>query len=342
MATASAGPAVSSSGTVGKVGFGDKISAALNKALFGGQKDAKKDVTIACPIDLDDDADCSLTTSDWEVYRNREQEDWQQSSNFYATVMAMLPIWIILKMLSLDGQLIDMLIRKITCGLIQKNQGRLDDLMLDFDIFGRCPILRFVCANTVKYLRFKLASNALIWPLTTIGISSKCGDHVYTKMPHEVVWYVAAGLVLMDGGYLLLYYFATSCCKKIKTYRVLYLPFLAATAMSIVIQVYTVAFTGSFSFILGWNFSFAFNFTMSFSFNAFGVIFSILSVLEQLSLLVMIGKEIRKQNVEKPIDQAQDAVDKVQSARVKGANLLQSTVFGAKKNTDSNRAEDVI
>merc|ERR1711871_1318755 len=251
-------------------------------------------------------------------------------------------IWVLVKMLSLDGQLIDMLIRKVTSGLIQNNEGRLDDLMLDFDILERFPISRFACKFIVKYLRFKLASNALIWPLTTIGFSSKCGDHIYTKMPHEVVWKVAFALVLMDGGYLLLYYFATSCCVKIKTYRVLYLPFLAATAMSIVIQIYTVAFTGSFSFILGWNFSLAFNFTMSFSFNAFGVIFSVLSVLEQLSLLVTIGKQIRKQNVEKPIDQAQDAVDKVQSARVKGANLLQSTVFGAKKNTDSNRAEDVI
>jgi hypothetical protein len=254
--------------------------------------------------------------------------------------MFMLPIWVILKMLSLDGQLIDMLIRKITCGLIQKNQGRLDDLMLDFDILERCPILRFICASTVKYLRFKLASNALIWPLTTIGFSSKCGDHVYTKMPHEVVWQVASVLVLLDGGYLLLYYFVMSCCEKIKTYRVLYLPFLAATAMSIVIQVYTFAFTGSFSFILGWNFSLAFNFTMSFSFNAFRVIFSILSVLEQLSLFVTIGKQIRKQNVEKPIDQANDVVDKVQNAQVKVANLLESTVIGAKKNMENDRAEN--
>merc|ERR1711998_472127 len=136
--------------------------------------------------------------------------------------------------------------------------------------------------------------------------------------PHEVVWQVASCLVLLDGGYLLLYYFATSCCEKIKTYRVLYLPFLAATAMSIVIQVYTVAFTGSFSFILGWNFSLAFNFKMAFSFNAFGVIFSILSVLEQLSLLVMVGKQIRKQNAEQRIDEVKDAVDKVQNAQVKG------------------------
>jgi len=161
-------------------------------------------------------------------------------------------------------------------------------------------------------------------------------------MPHEVVWKVAFALVLLDGGYLLLYYFSMSCCEKIKTYRVLYLPFLAATAMSIVVQVYTVAFTGSFSFILGWNFSLAFNFTMSWSFNAFGVIFSVLSVLEQLSLLVTIGKQIRKQNVEKPVDQAQEAVDQVQTVRAKGANLLQSTVLGAKKNTEDTRAEDMI
>jgi len=161
-------------------------------------------------------------------------------------------------------------------------------------------------------------------------------------MPHEVVWKVAFALVLMDGGYLLLYYFATSCCVKIKTYRVLYLPFLAATAMSIVIQVYTFAFTGSFSFILGWNFSLAFNFTMSFSFNAFRVIFSILSVLEQLSLFVMIGKQIRKQNVEKRMDQAQDVADKVQNAGIKGANLLESTVLGATKITENNEAENAI
>jgi len=136
-----------------------------------------------------------------------------------------------------------------------------------------------------------------------------------------------------------MYYLAMSCCEKIKTYRVLYLPCLAATAMSVVLQVYAVAFTGSFSFILGWNFSLAFNFTMSFSFNAFRVIFSILSVLEQLSLFVTVGKEIRKQNVEKRMDQinqsmdrAQDVASKVQTAGVKGANLLESTVLSARKN----------
>merc|ERR1719421_1749070 len=105
-----------------------------------------------------------------------------------------------------------------------------------------------------------------------------------------------------------------SRCEKINTYRVLYLPCLAATFMSVVLQVYAVAFTGSFSFILGWNFSLAFNFTMSFSFNAFRVIFSILSVLEQLSLFVTVGKEIRKQNVEKRMDQMQGVADKVQTA----------------------------
>merc|ERR1711871_146413 len=338
---ASVDTGVSCSGTVAKIGFGDKVSAALNKALFAHQEDAKEDVTIACPIDLGDDADCSLHVADWEVYKNRDEDDWEQSSSFYTSVMCMLPIWVILKMLSLDGELIDMLIRKITCGRIQNNEGRLDDLMLDFDILERFPISRFICANTVKYLRFKLASNALIWPLTTIGFSSKCGDHIYPKMPYEVVWKVAFAIVLMDGGYLLLYYFATSCCVKIKTYRVLYLPFLTATAMSIVIQVYTFAFTGSFSFILGWNFSLAFNFTMSFSFNAFRVLFSILSVLEQLSVFVMIGKEIRKQNVEKRMDQAHDVADKVhtvadkvQTVGVKGATLLESTVLGATKNTE--------
>jgi hypothetical protein len=332
VANASADSGLRSSGTVAKIGFGDKVGAALLKVLPGMPESGP--VTIACPIDLGDDADCSLTENDWEVYKNRDEKDWEQSKNLYGYVMAMLPIWIILKMLSLDGQLIDMLIRKVTCGLIQKNQGRLEDLMLDFDSLVRYPITRFVCASTIKYLRFKLASNALIWPLTTIGFSSACGDHIYTKMPHEVVWYTAMVIVLFDGGYLLLYYFGVSCCEKIKTYRVLYLPCLAATVMSVVIQVYTVAFTGSFSFILGWNFSLAFNFTMSFSFNVFRVIFSILSVLEQLSIFVMIGKLIRKQNAEKRMDQAKDAAIKVQN----GANLLQSTVLGATKDTENNRA----
>jgi cytochrome b subunit of formate dehydrogenase len=126
--------------------------------------------------------------------------------------------------------------------------------------------------------------------------------------------------------------------------------------MSVVIQVYTVAFTGSFSFILGWNFSVAFNFTMSFSFNAFRVLFSLLSVLEQLSLFVMIGKQIRQQSaekimnqahnvadtVDKKMDQAHDVADKVQDAGVKGATLLESTVLGATKNTENTRAENAI
>jgi len=345
----SADAGFSSSGTLAKIGFGDKVSAAVNEALFGHQKNSKKDVTIACPIDLGDDADCSLTSSDWEVYQDRDEEwehdgPWQQSSNLYSRIMFMLPIWVILKMLSLDGKLIDMLIRKITCGLIQKNDGRLEDLMLDFDILKRCPGAKFVCKSTVKYFRFKLASNVLIWPLTTIGFSSKCGEHLYTKMPHPIIVELASTLVLLDGGYLLMLYFAMSCCEKIKEYRVLYLPCLAATAMSVVLQVYAVAFTGSFSFILGWNFSLAFNFTMTFSFNVFRVIFSILSVLEQLSLFVTVGKEIREQNVGKRMDQVHEFSDKVQTAGVKGKTLLQSTatVFGAMKNTDNDRTETIF
>jgi hypothetical protein len=304
-------------------------------------------VTIACPIDLGDDADCSLAESDWEVYKDRDQEwehagPWQKSSDLYSRIMFFLPIWVILKLLSLDGELIDMLIRKITCGLIQNNQGRLEDLMIDFDILERFPVSRFVCASTVKFFRFKLASNVLIWPLTTIGFSSKCGEHVYTKMPHPIVVELASTLVLLDGGYLLTYYLAMSCCEKIKTYRVLYLPCLAATAMSVVLQVYAVAFTGSFSFILGWNFSLAFNFTMSFSFNVFRVIFSILSVLEQLALFVTVGKQIQKQNVEKRMDQAHDVADKVQTAGVKAPNLLESRATVLGKNTENDRSDNKV
>merc|ERR1712232_1072348 len=95
----------------------------------------------------------------------------------------------------------------------------------------------------------------MLWPLTTIGFNSKCGGHVYSKMPHFVVWQIAMYTVCLDGTYLLVYYFTVSCCKKIKTFRILYLPFLASTAMSVLLQMFVLAFTGSALFIFGWNFS---------------------------------------------------------------------------------------
>lgn len=42
------------------------------------------------------------------------------------------------------------------------------------------------------------------------------------------------------------------------------------------------------------------------------------------------------------MDQAQEVADKVQNTGVKGSNLLESTVLGATKNTEINRAENAI
>lgn len=336
-----------SSGTVAKVDFGAMLGAKINKVLFGGDKDA---VTIGCPIDLGDDADCSLTDADWEVFLYPDSgETFEDSIDFYTVVARLMPIWFIVKLLSLNGDIIDTVIRKLTCGMVRDNEGRLDDLMIDFDFLQRCPALQFICKYVVKYLRFKLAANVLLWPLTTIGFNSKCPDHVYTKMPHIMVWRVAMGTVIADGAYLLVYYFAVSCCKKIKTYRVFYLPFIATTALSIVCQVYAFAFTGSALFVFGWNFSLVFKFTMSISFNVFSLIFSILSVVEQVSLFVMIGKFLRKQDPETRRDQAKRGAEKAidnanavaattRDAGVTVPNLLQSEVICSKEH--SNGADD--
>jgi len=231
-----------------------KVGAKVNKVLFGAFGDEKGEVTIACPIDLGEEADCSIMDEDWEAYKE-QGGGFEESGKFYLIVACLMPIWFIVKVLSLDGELIDMAIRKLTCGIIQDNHGRLDDLMIDFDCMQRCPKMQFVFKFVVKYLRFKLAANAMLWPLTTIGFNSKCGGHVYSKMPHFVVWQIAMYTVCLDGTYLLVYYFAVSCCKKIKTFRILYLPFLASTAMSVLLQMFVLAFTGSALFIFGWNFS---------------------------------------------------------------------------------------
>ena len=302
-----------SSGTVAKVGIGAKVGAKVNEVLFGAFGDKKGDVTIACPIDLGEEADCSIVDNDWGVLKE-QGEDFDSSGDFYVYVAWGLPIWFIVKVLSLDGELIDMTIRKLTCGMVRDNTGRLDDLMIDFDCMQRCPMLQSIFKYVVKYLRFKLAANALLWPLTTIGFNSKCGGHVYTKMPHYVVWQIAVWTVCLDGAYLLVYYFAVSCCKEIKTYRIFYLPFLASTAMSVLLQMFVLAFTGSALFIFGWNFSLAFDFSMSVSFNVFRVMFSVLSVVEQVSLFVTIGKALRKQNVEKKTAQETHVCDAREAA----------------------------
>jgi len=83
---------------------------------------------------------------------------------------------------------------------------------------------------------------------------------------------------------------------------------------------------------------------MSVSFNVFRLIFSVLSVVEQVTLFVTIGKALRKQDAEKRTEQVkhvvENAVDKASAGRdqvVTGGNLLESTMKVAAKST-VNRA----
>jgi hypothetical protein len=222
---------------------------------------------------------------------------------------AFMPIWLLLKLVSLNADYVDALMRKITCGMIGDNTGLLDDLMLDFDIFKRCPILQFVCKTVVKYFRFKLVSNIVLWPLTTLGINSKCSDHAYTKMPHHKIWWIMLVVVGLDGLYLLAYYFATCCCKTVKTWRILYLPFVGITMFNIFALICCTMFTNSLTFAFGWNLSLVFSFKMSFTFSLFQVFFCVLSIIEQIALIGTIFRKIRQQDPEAKVDQMKGKVD---------------------------------
>lgn len=301
---------VKSKKDLGSVSFGGL------RAVFLSSVGTNDPVTIKCPIDAGDQADCSLLHADWETAKRPWTDDYgelgarhEDTSDIYKTMAAFMPIWLLLKLVSLNADYVDALMRKITCGMIGDNTGLLDDLMLDFDIFKRCPILQFICKTIVKYFRFKLVSNIILWPLTTLGVNSKCSDHAYTKMPHHKIWWIMLAVVTFDGLYLLAYYFATCCCKTVKTWRILYLPFVGITVFNIFALFSCTMFTNSLTFAFGWNFSLVFSFKMSLTFSMFQMFFCVLSIIEQVSLIGTIFRKIRKQDPEAKVDQMKAKVD---------------------------------
>merc|ERR1712039_625363 len=110
-------------------------------------------------------------------------------------------------------------------------------------------------------------------------------------------------------GYLLACYFATCCCKTVKTWRILYLPFIGITMFNIFALFMSIMFTNSLTFAFGWNFSLMFSFKMSFTFSLFQMFFCVLSIIEQISLIGTIFRKIRKQDPEATVDQMKAKFD---------------------------------
>lgn len=244
--------------------------------------------SFTCPIDAGEEADCSMMNSQaWDVHYETGRTYYKAGMFFFATSILM-PFWILMKVISMHGGLVDMVVRKLTCGKID-NEGLMDDLMLRLNIMKSCPMVKLVITAALKYLRFKLLSNVLLLPLTSLGYNKKCGGNLYVKIPMNFeFWYGFVAIALADLFYLMLLYTISTIWKSVKQYRVLYLPFAISTGAGVIL-VYGTAAEGSISTIFGFSLK-SFAFEMSASISIFHVTFLFLSLTEVLNMPVQAYK----------------------------------------------------
>lgn len=255
---------------------------------------AKKDITVAeyketiasggvndeweniCPANSAYTGDCRYFTKDtWDT-----QPDSENHNTTYWLFMGaamLMPFWAVMKFVSLDAHIVDKILNLIFC--CKDSKDLFPDLMLDFDWCGSCPKFQKQLQHAAMYLRFKIASNVLLWPLTTLAYNANCPSHLFNAMPEVNMYLTLCILALADLFYLLLLYIVCMCCPSVKTCKVIYLPFWVPLGFSFAGAV-IVLMEASFTVILGFRFSLAFNIDVSFSLGMFTGWFMVLSFIE--------------------------------------------------------------
>jgi len=188
---------------------------------------------------------------------------------------------------------VDLLIGKLCCCCCGKSdlEGRTQSLMLSFSFLQNYSKAQTVVKEVVKYLRFKIASNTMLWPLTTLGYNATCPNHLFTRMPGLVMYYVLVASAAMDLSYLLVLYLIAARKPGLKDCRILFLPFLGSTVCALLGAI-VVLVKSNWSVIFGFNWDLSWSFEMSFGFGMFQVFNWLLSCMEIVSLVVKIGKAV--------------------------------------------------
>jgi len=248
-----------------------------------------------CPSAKDFDGDCSyLSAQQWDV---KLEEGRFYSHTLFTTASLLMPFWFMMKMISLEPALVDFVWGKMTCGRM-KTEGRSDKLLIDVAILGSSNFAR-VAAMAMKefskYFRFKIASNTLLWPITTLASVEKCPAHLFTELPGLYFYYFLSACAVSDLLYSLVFYICFAGADEVAAgrRRLLYTPMVCSTGAALVGFLVVLA-KSSWSIIFGFNVSFGFKFDVSAELGTFFLFYLLLSLLELTNTMVNIARKVLK------------------------------------------------
>jgi len=162
--------------------------------------------------------------------------------------------------------------------------------MLNFSCLQNYTKVQNFLKEVVKYLRFKIASNTMLWPLTTLGYNATCPNHLFTRMPGLVMYYILVAVASLDLIYTIFLYCLAAKKPGMKDYMSPFCPFIASAICAIVGAI-VVLLKSHWSVILGFNWNLSLDFELGISFGTFHMLNSVLSLMEVVSLIVKFGKK---------------------------------------------------
>lgn len=247
---------------------------------------------IVCPCDAGNAPTCNFNPAHWELMIENPSR-FARSGTLYEATEYLMGVFLILKLISLDGSIVDRIAVWLcwffSCGKYTPDtSGRMDAVMLSFDVLNGKPMLQAFFTEVSKHLRLNVASKVLLMPLTTLGYNVRCPKHVYTKIMDPWLWYIAVSLTMLDAVLIIAYYIAISCFPSLKTKRVLYLPFGLPLLGSMAGVVAGCIYYDFFTAFVGINVTLAFHFNMSPEIHSFQISLLVLSLLEFLGTAMKI------------------------------------------------------
>lgn len=261
-----------------------------------------------CPASKSYKGQCTfITEKDWDVYLSdkNQLDKWggYQSSHMFAFASGFLPIWFLLKVVSMDPEVFDMVCDKIFCGKCklrandspnpeEKKKGHMAGL-LDLAVLPEKaqPLIQMF----MNYFRFKIAANTLLWPLTTLGINEACGQHLFTALPGLTFYVVLSWVAALDLLYTIAVYFVTACCQDkkkcegIKTF--LAIPWVITTMVAFFGFILTLVKSG-ITVVFGFNIDIGFKFELSAQWGMFTLLYFVLSTMEFVNFVVNVSKHL--------------------------------------------------
>merc|ERR1712080_768520 len=191
-----------------------------------------------------------------------------------ATVM-MIP-WSIMKLITLDAAIVNAVLGKLCRCCKDGLTDRMSTLFMNFPCLQRYGKMQVIVHEVSKYLRFKVAANTMLWPLTTMGYNEKCPDHVFTQMPGVDVYFYSMAVAGLDMCYMLTLFCISAKKPNVLQWQVLLLPFVVSALWALAMA-FVVLIKSNWSVVLGFDWKLSWAFELAPSFGMFQLFYLLLS-----------------------------------------------------------------